>query len=109
MKTTVPKTFARVMENISTADAKSGPVLAKYVGKYFEDMWLHFQSVRDYLKPGAAVHYIVGNSKFYDFLVPVETIYVDMLMRSGFPRRRNEGDPKAKLEELYEFDVTATA
>ena len=35
-----PKDLRAVMEDISTADAKSGPLLAKYVGKYFEDMWI---------------------------------------------------------------------
>jgi hypothetical protein len=85
-------------------------VLAKYVGKYFEDMWMHFKSVRDYMKPGAEVHYIVGNSKFYDFVVPVETVYVDMLVRAGFHDARTKVIRKRNSKkELYEFDVTATA
>ena len=61
-----PDNLLATIEKISRADSKSGPVLAKYVGKYFEDMWLHFQSVIKNMKPGAEVHYIVGNSKFYD-------------------------------------------
>jgi hypothetical protein len=103
-----PRDLRAVLENISTADAKSGPVLAKYVGKYFEDMWLHFKSVRKHLKPGAVVHYIVGNSKFYDFLVPVETIYADMLEKAGFHNTQTKVIRKRNSKkELYEFDVTA--
>ena len=105
-----PENLRAVMEDISRADAKSGPVLAKYVGKYFEDMWMHFKSVREYMKPGAEVHYVVGNSKFYDFVVPVETIYVDMLVRAGFHDARTKVIRKRNSKkELYEFDVTATA
>jgi len=90
--------------------ALSGPVLAKYVGKYFEDMWLHFKSVRANMKPGAQIHYIVGNSKFYDYLVPVEAIYADMLEKVGFEKTEIEVVRKRNSKkELFEFDVTAIA
>jgi hypothetical protein len=105
-----PDNLLAIIKNISKEDSKSGPLLANYVGKYFEDMWLHFKSVKKCMKPGAEVHYIVGNSKFYDFLVPVETIYADMLTKAGFIKANIEVVRKRNSKkELYEFDVTAIA
>jgi len=105
-----PDSLLSTIRKISRADSKSGPVLAKYVGKYFEDMWLHFKSVRASMKQGAQVHYIVGNSKFYDYLVPVETVYADMLEKVGFEETKIEVIRKRNSKkELFEFDVTAIA
>lgn len=57
---------------------------------------------------GAQLHYIVGNSTFYNIFVPVERIYAEMLCRLGFShveyvplRKRNS------KKELLEFDVRA--
>lgn len=106
----VPAYVDEPIGRIASADAKSGRLLGSYVGKYFEDMWRHLASVRPLLKPGAAVHYIVGNSKFYDVVVPTERIYRDMLAAAGFRnaeihtiRKRNS------KKELLEFDVRANA
>jgi hypothetical protein len=59
--------------------------------------------------PNGHVFYIVGNSKFYDTIVPVEEFYVDMLQRAGFGdthidriRKRNS------KKELFEFVVSAS-
>ena len=105
-----PDNLLVIIEKISKVDSKSGPVLAKYVAKYFEDMWRHFKSVREYMKPSAEVHYIVGNSKFYDYLVPVEAVYADMLGKAGFKKVKTEVIRKRNSKkELYEFDVSAIA
>lgn len=103
-----PKYLADILGRIAKSGGKSGELLSKYVGKYFEDMWKHFLSVKKVMRYGAKVHYIVGNSKFYDCLVPVEKVYQDMLIEVGFDgvevkviRKRNS------KKELYEFDVTA--
>ncbi len=60
--------------------------------------------------PGADLFWIVGNSKFYDTLVPVEQIYVNILESLGFTdvnytilRKRNS------KKELYEFLISARA
>jgi len=105
-----PANLQPLLDSIASSDSKSGRILANYVGKYFEDMWLHFTSVRKIMRSGAAVHYIVGNSKFYDSLVPVEQIFVDMLREAGFSdvrftvlRKRNS------KKELLEFDVVGHA
>ena len=93
---------------IAAHDARSGPILAAYVTKYADDVWRHLQSLRAVLSPGAAVHYVVGNSAFYGVLLPVERLYATMLERLGFTdvacrplRKRNS------KKALVEFDVTA--
>jgi len=93
---------------IAAHDARSGPLLANYVTKYADDVWRHLQSLRAVLSPGAAVHYVVGNSTFYGVLLPVERLYVTMLERLGFTgvacrpiRKRNS------KKALVEFDVSA--
>ncbi len=97
-----------VLDQIADHANRSGQVLANYVARYFDDIWRHFQGLRSVLAPGAELHYIVGNSSFYDVLLPVEQIYAEMLTRLGFEsiachpiRKRNS------KKELIEFDVTA--
>ncbi len=68
--------------------AENSPILARYVHKYFEDIVCHLQSLRPVLAPGARLYYIVGNSKFYDTLVPVERIYASLFEQMGFSEVR---------------------
>lgn len=93
---------------IAHADNKNGPLLSKYVAKYFDDMWSHFQGLTQVLAPRAELHYIVGNSTFYGSLVSTELLYAEMLAALGFTdiechpiRKRNS------KKELIEFDVVA--
>jgi len=79
------------------------------VAKYFEDMWRHIRDLVNVMSMGGTVHYIVGNSKFYNTLIPVERLFAEMLTEAGFRdvhitriRKRNS------KKELYEFDVSAT-
>jgi hypothetical protein len=84
-------------------------LLGRYVHKYFLDVKRHLRSLRDVLAPGARCHYIVGNSKFYGTLLPVEQIYAELFDQAGFRdvdvttlRKRTS------KKELYEFVVRAT-
>lgn len=93
---------------IAHADNKNGALLAKYVAKYFDDMWTHFCELPELLASGAELHYIVGNSTFYGTLVSTERFYAAMLSELGFShvecrpiRKRNS------KKELIEFDVVA--
>jgi hypothetical protein len=104
----VSKSLSRSIANIASADSKNAVLLSRYVAKYFDDMWLHFQNITDSLAAGASLHYIVGNSTFYGTLLPVEAIYAEMLAALGFTniecrpiRKRNS------KKELIEFDVVA--
>lgn len=84
------------------------PLLANYVHKYFQDISTHLKAVFDRLVPGARVYYIVGNSKFYDTIVPVDVLYAQLLSDAGFSdvkvdtlRKRNS------KKELYEYLISA--
>ena len=102
---TVPhKDFAKIVSDITTISK----VLGRYVAKYFHDMVGHCESLFAVVAPGGTVHYIVGNSKFYDVMLPVERIYAAMFESVGF------ADVKVKTirkrtskKELYEFVVSA--
>lgn len=98
----------QALRRISGVEKKSGALLSNYVAKYFDDMWAHFRGLMPVLSSGAEVHYIVGNSTFYNVLLPVEEFYAAMLADLGFVdvecrpiRKRNS------KKELIEFDVTA--
>jgi len=108
-ETYFPDYLPGLLKKIRSSDAKSGEVLSRYVGKYFEDIWQHLNSAVKLMKHGGEMHYIVGNSKFYNVLIPVEEIYRDMLKKVGVGstviiplRKRNS------KKELVEFDVVAT-
>lgn len=103
-----PKYLPEIIESIRLSDAKSGVLLANYVGKYFEDIWTHIISMVKIMKPNGEVHYIIGNSKFYDITVPSELIYSDMLKEAGMSRCEIRPIRKRNSKkELYEYDVVA--
>ncbi|MCL4870358.1 MAG: hypothetical protein KJ063_15445 [Anaerolineae bacterium] len=84
------------------------PLLANYVHKYFVDIKKHLTTLWPTLARGAKLFYVVGNSKFYDTLVPVEKIYAGMFATLGYSdvqvetlRKRNS------KKELFEFIVSA--
>lgn len=96
------------LDGIARSDNKSGKILANYVAKYIEDMWKHFNSLIPMLNDGAELHYIVGNSKFYNVLLPVEQIYAAMLERLEFENIKCRAVRKRNSKkELFEFDVSA--
>ncbi len=83
-------------------------LLARYLEKYFEDVLLHLESILAVTKPGARVFYVVGNSKFYDTLVPVEQIYAQLLAEVGFTNVSvHVLRKRSSKRELYEYLVCA--
>lgn len=83
-------------------------MLANYVHKYFVDISIHLESLHNVLEPNAKVFYIVGNSKFYDTLVPVENIYASILENVGFTDTKVEILRKRNSKkELFEYVVSA--
>jgi hypothetical protein len=97
------------LEGITLRIAGHSDVLSRYVAKYFVDMLLHVQSLSAVVARGGQVHYVVGNSKFFDVLLPVERIFADIFERSGFrgasvrTLRKRTSKP-----ELFEYLVSAT-
>lgn len=97
--------FAQLLSAIH----ETSPVLSRYVHKYFVDMWQHVRQIMQVTKPGGKVSYIVGNSKFYEVLLPVEEIFASLFTQAGFCavdiaviRKRTS------KKELFEFVVSAT-
>jgi hypothetical protein len=106
--TPVAAELEKVCQAISRAGGRSGPRLAAYVHKYFDDMWTHFQAAFKHVRSGGTATYIVGNSTFYGHLVPTQRWYATMLREVGFVdvsttniRKRNSN------ARLFEFDVSA--
>ncbi len=96
------------LKKIAHGDNRNGVILAKYVAKYFNDIWEHVNSLPPLVRKGSELHYIVGNSTFYGVLLSVEKIYSAMFEDVGFEdvqccaiRKRNS------KKELFEFDVSA--
>lgn len=89
--------------------AQSSEVLSRYVHKYFTDMSYHFSNLYDVILPGGRLYYIVGNSKFYNTLVPAEKLFVDLMSNYGFENTHIEIIRKRNSKkELFEFLVSAT-
>jgi hypothetical protein len=96
--------FTKIIKDISC----KSPLLANYVHKYFEDVALHLGSLYPTVAKGGKVFYVIGNSKFFDTVLPVEAIYMALLRQAGFDqitttvlRKRNS------KKELYEYVVQA--
>lgn len=103
-----PRELASASEAVERAHPRNGPLLARYLDRYFEDVLTHLGRLRARLAPGARVDYVVGNSTFYGVLVPVERIYADLFAELGFRdvshvavRKRNS------KKALYEYRVSA--
>ncbi len=98
------KKFKSILSRI----ALTSPLLSQYVHKYFCDMVLHVKALFKVVKPGGSVHYIVGNSKFYDVVLPVEEIFVSLFEEAGFADAKWAVIRKrTSKKELFEYDVTA--
>lgn len=105
-----PRYFEQVLRKVERGHDKNGPLLAKYIDKYFHDMHRHLEAVRARVNAGGAVHYVVGNSTFYGVLLPVERLYRDMLRDVGFTKVGIERLRKRNSKkELYEFRVFGRA
>ncbi len=96
------------LNRIAHNNNKNGEILAKYVAKYFNDIWEHVSSLTSMVKKGTKVHYIVGNSTFYGVLLSVERLYAAMFEGVGFEEIRCTAIRKRNSKkELFEFDVSA--
>lgn len=84
------------------------PLLSRYVHKYFYDITKHLQEVFLVTRSGASLTYIVGNSKFYDVVLPVEQIYAHILSHIGFVEVTIQKIRKrSSKKELFEYIVSA--
>jgi hypothetical protein len=89
--------------------ARKSDVLSRYVEKYFYDMQAHVKSLSRVVARGGQVHYVVGNSKFFDVLVPVEQLFAQIFERNGFRDARvTTLRKRTSKRELFEYLVSAT-
>ncbi len=96
--------FDTLLANI----AHHSPILSRYVQKYFYDMVLHCHELFRVVRPGGTITYIVGNSKFYDVLLPVEAIFASLFEAAGFADVQIRTIRKrSSKRELFEFAVSA--
>lgn len=96
--------FSAILANI----AYHSPLLSRYVHKYFHDMVLHCKGLFQVVKPSGIIHYIVGNSKFYDVLLPVDTIFASLFEAVGFVDVTiNVIRKRSSKKELFEYVVSA--
>ncbi len=105
----LPASLKRVVTQIFETKEKNALLMANYVWKYFHDMHLHLDNLRNSLKKGAMLSYIVGNSSFYGVQVHTEKLLEDSLTSIGYTnigskmvRKRNS------KKELFEYCVYAT-
>jgi len=94
-------------ENILERIAATSPLLSRYVQKYFTDMVRHVEEIYKVVRSGGSIHYIVGNSKFYDVMLPVEQIFAALFRHAGFERVQVRMIRKrTSKKELFEFVVS---
>jgi hypothetical protein len=97
-----------VTTSATASHVKNGELMAQYVHKYFDDMFLHFQTAAKLVKPEGSAHYIIGNSTFYGHVVPAERLYCDQLRKAGFRSAEARAIRKRNSKkELVEFHVVA--
>jgi hypothetical protein len=83
-------------------------ILSRYVRKYFQDTASHIASLKRVLAPGATVHYVVGNSKFYDVMLHTERLYAQLFEVNGFRDASIQTIRKrTSKKELFEYIVSA--
>jgi hypothetical protein len=99
---------SRRLRGLVDAIEERSPVLARYVERYFCDMEQHVQSLRRVLVRGAGVHYVIGNSKFFEVVVPAEKLLADTFRRHGFTSIRTRVlRRRTSKKELFEYLVSA--
>ena len=98
--------FYEVVDEIAASPNKNSVKMANYVHRYFVDAATHLANLVPLLSPNAEVIYIVGNSRFYEVVVPVEQIYASLMRQRGLADIRIETLRKRNSKkELYEFAV----
>ena len=97
--------FQRILDEVD----ESSEVLSTYIAKYFQDAVLHVEQLVDLVASRGSIHYIVGNSKFYQCMVPVERIYADIFAAAGFEDVTVQAIRKrTSKKELFEYLVSAS-
>jgi hypothetical protein len=83
-----------------------GNLMASYVIKYFNDLYLHGEQLEKVTAPGCKLAYVIGNSKFYDEPLPSDKILASLFDYFGFQLDRIDKMRKRQSKTgLYEAVV----
>ena len=84
----------------------SGPLMAHYITKYFNDMYAHAGEVARICSRKARLAYVIGNSKFYGHHLPSDEILAKIFGHFGFGLDRIDRMRKRQSKkDLYEAVV----
>lgn len=84
------------------------PLLGRYVERYFTDMDRHVAGIRRVVAKGGELYYVIGNSKFFDVVVPAQALLAELFERHGFvDARLRTLRRRTSKKELYEYLVSA--
>ncbi len=84
----------------------SGPLMAHYVTKYFNDMYIHAAEIAAVCREKARLAYVIGNSKFYDHPLPSDELLASIFGHFGFALERIDRMRKRQSKAgLYEAVV----
>jgi hypothetical protein len=87
---------------------RSSPLLARYVERYFHDMDRHVGAVAPIVAKGGELNYVIGNSKFFDVVVPAQALLAQLFERHGFTGARTRVlRRRTSKKELFEYLVSA--
>jgi SAM-dependent methyltransferase len=96
--------FDRIVDQVS----ERSDVLGRYILRFFVDLTQHVCALSRVVVAGGEVHYIVGNSKFFDTMVPMEQILAATFDAHGFTSPLIQTLRKrSSKRELFEFQVSA--
>ncbi|MDZ4876278.1 MAG: hypothetical protein CLLPBCKN_005698 [Chroococcidiopsis cubana SAG 39.79] len=105
----LPEELFATVEKIKFSNGKNANLLATYVLKYFHDMHLHLASIRQVLKDGAELNYIVGNSTFFGNTVDTAALISKSMHMLGYQKIHSEILRKRNCNKaLYEYCISAT-
>lgn len=62
----------------------SGPLMAHYITKYFNDLYVHAGEIAKVCRERAKLAYVIGNSKFYGHPLPSDEILASIFNSFGF-------------------------
>jgi hypothetical protein len=96
------------LRSLTRRIAQHSPLLARYVQRYFTDMDRHVEGVTRVVAKGGELHYVIGNSKFFDVVVPAQALLAELFERHGFVDARTRIlRRRTSKKELYEYLVSA--
>ena len=104
----LPDRLIKTFELISSSEKPNADLMGRYVFKFFDDIQLHLDNLRTVLNEGAELHYIIGNSSFYNVFVDSDMILKEIMENLGYSdilikpiRKRNS------KKGLIEFCISA--